>query len=598
MPKLTPKQAAALIQLDPAVWFASCSKILDKNRKLITPIPNIFQLRIFHAYVWCIQNGIPPRIICLKPRRVGGTTACAGLSYFHCRRFPTKHISIADTNEKSDILFQMFCMFAEKDAFAWGTTFESNNKEAKFSNNSLTVKRSAEAPKQTRGDTLQSAHESEACIWKDVGPLSADETAAALLSALGNGKHTLGLNESTAKGARGYFYKEWQRARWPDWNGPPSLASYWQKYSVQNNDKDASEWRRVFAAWFEFPEYTCGPHQSSAGLQPVSSDAESDDILGTLDEKERKLIDLYDVNVNQLKWRRWMIRNNCLNQVARFQEEFPATPEEAFLQSGSPVFDSDGLSVIELTTRAADVEFGNIVEQARSRVVGWQQVPEIQAWAKIWEHPRPGRKFIVSVDVMTGEDEIYGTGEDSDRHSVQVWRAAYTDELKQVWKPKLVARIKPPYQEDNSLLCEKVMLLSRYYGDCIIVVEANKGVAVIAKLRDEHNAHLYVREEHDSTVNKMVKKLGWDTNMKTRDIIIDAIQDACRDSTVDIPCPNLLDEMKTFIRDKTGKRTAGSSAHDDDVLAAGMGIHLLPFATTYRERVVPLPEAPDERAWR
>lgn len=595
---ITPEQTKAILQLSPAAWFATCAKVSDKNKKIIRPIPNIFQLRIFAAYEHCIRVGRPPRIICLKPRRVGGTTACSALSYHHCRRFPSRHISIADTNEKSDILFQMFVFFADNDPFDWSMDFSANNREAHFANRSEAVKRSAEAPRQTRGDTVQSVHKSETCVWKDVGPLRADETAAALDSALSEGEHTLGMNESTAKGARGYFFNEWGRARWPDWDGPENLTSYWKRYSVQNNDKDASEWIRVFMAWFEMPEYTCGPHQANLGLKAIASDEEYDDILATLDEKERKLIDLYGVDLNQIKWRRWMIRNKCLNQPSRFQEEYPSTPDEAFLQSGSPIFDSDGLTAIELTTRQETPEVGIVMEQERDRTVGWMKTPEGQSWAQIWEFPRRGRRYLISVDVMTGEDEIYGTGEDSDRHSVLVWRAAYTDELGVYYKPKLIGRIKPPCTENNTPLCYKISLLSRYYGDCIIVVEANKGVTVIATLRDTYHANLYMRTQFDSTTQKTIKKLGWHTDEESRRLLVDAIQDAVRDQTVEIPCPHMLSELKTFVRDSKGKATAGGGAHDDDVLSGGIGIKTLEFATMYHEQVVALPDAPDEDSWR
>ena len=41
------------------------------------------------------------------------------------------------------------------------------------------------------------------------------------------------------------------------------------------------------------------------------------------------------------QWRRWCIRNNCQGDEEIFKQEYPSNPQEAFLVSGSSVFNKE-----------------------------------------------------------------------------------------------------------------------------------------------------------------------------------------------------------------------------------------------------------------
>src|SRR5690606_29733231 len=140
------------------------------------------------------------------------------------------------------------------------------------------VKRSAEAPRQTRGDTLQAALMTETSVWRDIGPLSADETATSLQNALADGLNTVAIIDTTAKGAAGFTYDTWCQASWIDEpRGEPNLFQYWRQYGVSRHEKpDKNDYLRVFAAWWEFPEHR----------RPVVT-AEVKDIQGSLTEREK-----------------------------------------------------------------------------------------------------------------------------------------------------------------------------------------------------------------------------------------------------------------------------------------------------------------------
>ena len=69
----------------------------------------------------------------------------------------------------------------------------------------------------------------------------------------------------------------------------------------------------------------------------------------TSDELE---IQKYSLDDEQLAWRRWCIRNNCAGSEDQFKQEYPACADEAFLTSGSPVFDNE--TIIKQREAAAE----------------------------------------------------------------------------------------------------------------------------------------------------------------------------------------------------------------------------------------------------
>ena len=42
----------------------------------------------------------------------------------------------------------------------------------------------------------------------------------------------------------------------------------------------------------------------------------------------------------QMNWRKYTINNKCQGDVELFMQEYPSTPEEAFIASGRPVFNT------------------------------------------------------------------------------------------------------------------------------------------------------------------------------------------------------------------------------------------------------------------
>ena len=52
---------------------------------------------------------------------------------------------------------------------------------------------------------------------------------------------------------------------------------------------------------------------------------------------------MYNVSLEQLEWRRWCIKNNCGGDIDKFKQEYPISPEEAFLSTGKCYFNKQNI---------------------------------------------------------------------------------------------------------------------------------------------------------------------------------------------------------------------------------------------------------------
>jgi len=130
------------------------------------------------------------------------------------------------------------------------------------------------------------------------------------------------IMESTAYGTGGEFPKQFWGARFryvvflkPD--GDPGF-----RCDINPDAKKENEFSCIFIPWFVAKKYRRDP---DPGFQRTP--------------KETELALMHGLNDTHLAWRRWAIENKCKGSEQTFCQEYPSTPEEAFLASGRPVFD-------------------------------------------------------------------------------------------------------------------------------------------------------------------------------------------------------------------------------------------------------------------
>ena len=153
-----------------------------------------------------------------------------------------------------------------------------------------------------------------------------------------------------------------------------------------------------------------------------------------------------------------------------------------------------------------------------------------------------------------------------------------------------VAVLRQTYDED--LFAKQVYCLGMHYNTALIGIETNYSTFPVMELERLRYPKQYVRESIDDYTHKVKKSYGFQTNSKTRPVIIAGLVEVVRESVELICHTTTLEEMLTFVRNEDGRAEAEAGAHDDCVMALAIAHYIRP-----QQRY--LQEMPDEekRKW-
>lgn len=122
--------------------------------------------------------------------------------------------------------------------------------------------------------------------------------------------------------------------------------------------------------------------------------------------------------------------------------------------------------------------------------------------------------------------------------------------------------------------------LGKYYNNAVLCPERNfHGVGIIERLRNTFKyPRLYCRYDIDKEAidssKPTVKKYGWDTNMKTKPIMIQDLGAFLRDEHIQINDFSTVEELTTYVHDKDGKMGAMKGCYDDRVMALALALQM------------------------
>ncbi len=368
-----------------------------------------------------------------------------------------------------------------------------------------------------RSGTVQRLHITEAAWLKD----SAKIDAGAKQAVPKGGSIT---EETTANGFNDFFDK------------------YTQAEEIENKGQmTAQDYKTYFYAWWENPEYAL------PGTMPAIS---ADDRVLYGDEAEERR--LYGLTDGQLLWRRWKInelrQSNrasgvTLNGLQLFRQEYPASRNEAFQSGAGNVFDVNGKVGTNPLT----------LEQCIEQLNGNQEMIDklkllYPLGVKFWQMPSTGKKYVMGVDPSDGEGADFGCGD--------VWDEESLTQVAQYY-----GKVRP------DVLAEVISQIGYFYNEAFIGVENNM-LSCILSLVKIYSNYFFTATIDEKTMKK-TKKIGWSTNTKTRNPMIDDFIAAYEENTLTINSTLTLTEMKTFVTKDNGKREHANGKHDD-ALIAGM----------------------------
>jgi len=528
---MTPPKA--LLNFDRCTWdfpyyAANLLNIKDKESRLIRFTLNEPQIKLQRCMDDLKAQGKLQRIIVLKARQEGISTYAEG-RIFHSAHMAenTKNIIIAHEKESGSSIFGMCRLFYDclpkslrpmtRYSSKKEIVFENPDKKTRYKNpglrSSLEVYTAGKVS-VGRGTTVHNMHASELASWQ-----FPQEVIPALLPTIPKNLDNFIIYESTAKGVANFFHDEWQR-------------------SVDGE----SNFTPFFLAWFDLFEYSHRFHDIEQRKALVES----------YNEEEQELVRQFDLTPEQMYWRRLTIAD-LHGDVELFRQEYPSTPEEAFIVSGVCVFDRRKLR--SMSIKCSGPKFRGDVEK------NGRLLPNEQGQFRMWKGPQTDAEYCIGVDVADG-------GEQGDFSCVEVWKKlAHPFVAEQVaeWHGHL-----DPY--NLSAVVEK---LARMYNSALVGVEINAhGLATQQELQKTY-WNLYQQEYFDHYTAKFTQKVGWLTNQSSKKLLISFMSHCIADMVIIIHSSDLIKECMTFIRNEEGTGEAAGKGHDDRVMAGMIGLFVM-----------------------
>lgn len=396
-----------------------------------------------------------------------------------------------------------------------------------------------------RGETILFMHKSEKAFWENVNILN-----KSLNAAVPQLPFTAIFDESTANGYN-HYKDEWDA-------------------SVRGEN----DYKPFFFGWNMMDDYVMEVEEGFEFL-PI--------------EEEYMLIN--DLTYEQMRWRRAKIVNDYgydLNDIRNdeiddFKQEYPLTPEEAFISSGKSVFNTrivkEGLEWSKRIRPVAEYEIESYPMKEKLIVYEEPEVEEIIEYDQVVRWDDETQRYVrENTDLVMGVKYRYAnylisidtSGSGQDRNVITVW---HTNKKRKVatW-----TRV----QISEEYLAAVAVEIAKYYNHAMIAPEVNFSHSLVGFIVDDLGYdNMYIGESH-TRIDKKKETLeyGWKTTVATKPIIVSNMKKALNDDFKICPDYDFWKEAEYYLQGKSpsGKDTynAASGHHDDNVMASMIGRYL------------------------
>lgn len=243
----------------------------------------------------------------------------------------------------------------------------------------------------------------------------------------------------------------------------------------------------------------------------------------------------------------------------QLHQEYPRTPEEAFIKSGNPYYDLDMVMSKEKELAASPIAVGYLHELTGIRDFEFRTGARGQLL--VWDYPRQDHAYVIGADVAEGLE--YGD-----------YSSGFVLDLSD---GKVVAEWHGHIEAD--LFGFELAKLGWWYNTALVGVESNNhGLTTLTALRNVGYQRMYYRTSYDERTRKTGRKMGWRTSRVTKPLALDELGMALREGGVRLHSGKAYAELKTFVRDERGQ--AHGSPHDDRVIALAITNQMRKHATS------------------
>lgn len=539
------------------------------------------------------KAGEPIRLILLKARQWGGSTTTqlymAWLQFFHKKGLNS--LIIAHQGTASDEIKDMFDLMIKKHPVEFlhrlGEVYSENEPKLVGVGKSGSTHRvpqreckikvgTAERPNGCRGGAYSLVHLSEVGLWQKTEGKSPEDIVRSACSGILAKPYTMIVMESTANGTGNFFHRE---------------------YSAAADPKVKSQYEALFIAWFQIEHYSL-PFNSAEELRAFAKQLwENRNNAYTPSNREesgRYLWSLWErgASLEAIHW--YIYERAGKNDFAVMAAEFPSDDVEAFVHSGTMVFDKYLVKRFEPFCREpkfvgevyADADEG---EEALSNL---RFREDRQGLLSIWAMPEKFDDYEVTDRYLTVVD-VGGRSNKADWSVIVVFdRLSMIDGSE---PPSVVAQWYGHCDIDR--LAWRAAQIAAFYNDSLLIIESNtlethdkerqveggdQSQYILNQISDIYH-NLYARKQSEDEIREGApRKYGFHTNVATKPMIISTLVKVIRERLYIERDKRCLDEYDTYERKPNGAYGAIVGKHDDLLMTRAIGLHIC-----YREMEMP-----------
>lgn len=529
------------------------------------------------------KAGKPIRIVLLKARQWGGSTTSqlymAWLQLIH--KVGLNSLIIAHQGSASDEIKDMFDRMIKaypvEMLHKLGEAYDANETKLVGVGKSGSIYRvpqrnckikigTAERPDGCRGGDYSLVHLSEVGLWKATEGKKPEDIVRSACSGVLYKPYTMIVYESTANGTGNFFQREYDDAkRWVD-------------------GKKVSQFEAMFVSWFDIEKYSLPVENIMEFATVLYDNRNNTNVSSNRTESGQYLWWLWKIGAT-LEAINWYVKERAkYNDHASMASEYPSDDIEAFVHSGTMVFDKYKVDTFRDSCKEPRY-IGDVYadgDEGKNALKNLRFTEDRQGLLWVWNLPEIDKDEKITDRYLTVVD-VGGRSSKADWSVIVVFDRLF---MMDGGKPVVVAQW---YGHcDIDLLAWKAAQIAAFYDNSLLVIESNtlethdkerdvdgdQSQFILNQLKKVY-PNLYARKQSEEDILQgLPTKYGFHTNVATKPMIISTLVKVVRENLYIERDKRCLDEYLTYEKKPNGSYGAVIGKHDDLLMTRAIGLHV------------------------
>lgn len=524
------------------------------------------------------KAGKPIRIVLLKARQWGGSTVSqlymAWLQLVHKVGLNSLIIAHqgAGSDEIKDMFDRMIKAYPVEMLHKLGEAYDANEPKLVGVGKSGSIYRvpqrnckikigTAERPDSCRGGDYNLVHLSEVGLWKATEGKKPEDIVRSACSGVLYRPYTMIVYESTANGTGNFFQREYDMA-----------------------SKGKSQFEAMFVSWFDIEIYSTPVDDILSFAASLYDNRNNDNVASSREESGKYLWWLWEkgATLEAIHW--YILERAKYNEHASMASEYPSDDVEAFVHSGTMVFDKYKVEAFKKYCKEPRF-VGDVyadADEGKNALKNLRFVEDRQGVLWIWEKPEIDEDEKVTNRYLTVVD-VGGRSSKADWSVIVVFDRLF---MAEGGRPAVVAQW---YGHcDIDLLAWKAAQIAAFYDNSLLVIESNtlethdkerdvdgdQSQFILNQIKGVY-PNLYARKQSEEDILQgLPTKYGFHTNVATKPMVISTMVKVIRENLYVERDARCLDEYLTYEKKPNGAYGAIIGKHDDLLMTRAIGLHI------------------------